>query len=650
MFDDPLRTIAIESIAPQIDCGAFPIKRVVGDGVAVEADIFKDGHDLLSAAVLYRKAGDTTWWESPMSLVDNDRWRGQFKVRELGRYEYAVEAWHDEYGSWVQEVDKKHRAGERIDSELLEGERIVAATRDRASGEARVEIARWLDGWKALPDQDGRVAAAREPSTLALMRAWPDRSRATRSERVLEVVVDPVRARFGAWYEMFPRSQGTDPTRSATFRECEARIPEIRSMGFDVLYLPPIHPIGTTHRKGRNNDPVCEPGDPGCPYAIGGPEGGHDAVEPGLGTLEDFDRFVGVCAVHGLQVALDFAVQCSPDHPYVREHPEWFFKRPDGTIKYAENPPKKYQDIYPLDFMCEAYESLWQEMKRLVEFWIGHGVHIFRVDNPHTKPLPFWKWLIGEIKRSHPDVLFFAEAFTRPKMMKALGKAGFSQSYTYFTWRNTKAELTEYLTELTRTEMKEYFRPNFFTNTPDILHAFLQTGGRPAFRIRAVLAATLATSYGIYNGFELCENRALPGREEYADSEKYQFKVWDWDRPGHIKELLRTLNRARTDHPALHQFDNVEFHRADHDDILVYSKATEDRSDVLIVVVNLNPFETRETLVHVNPWHLGLGDNDSYVVHDLLSGNRWTWRGWTNYVRLDPLVEPAHLLVVEKGT
>jgi starch synthase (maltosyl-transferring) len=649
VFDDPLRTIAIENIEPQIGCGAFPIKREVGDTVVVEADIFKDGHDLLSAVLLYRKAGDSTWSESPMTLFDNDRWRGSFVVSDLGRYQYAIEAWRDEYGSWVQDLVKKHDAGEDVGSDLLEGERIVSRTRDRASGSLKTEIGRWLGGWSALGDQHSRVVAAAAPSTVEMMRSAPDRSRATRSEVVLEVVVDPVWARFGAWYEMFPRSQGTTAGRSATFRDCERRIPEIRDMGFDILYMPPIHPIGITKRKGRNNNPICSPGDPGCPYAIGSPAGGHDAIDPDLGTIEDFDRLVDVCTVHGMRVALDFAVQCSPDHPYVREHPEWFFKRPDGTIKYAENPPKKYQDIYPLDFQCDAYESLWQEMKRVVEFWISHGVRIFRVDNPHTKPLPFWKWLISEIKRSHPDVIFFAEAFTRPKMMKALAKAGFCQSYTYFTWRNTKPELTEYLTELTRTEMREYYRPNFFTNTPDILPFFLQTGGRPAFRIRAVLAATLSPSYGIYNGFELCENRALPGREEYADSEKYEYKVWDWDRPGHIKDLLRTLNRTRNAHPALQRLDNLVFHRADHDDILVYSKATSDRRDAVVVVVNLNPHDTRESLVHVNPWHLGLGDDEPFVVYDVLSGNRWTWRGWTNYVRLDPLVEPAHLLVVERG-
>lgn len=647
MFDDPLRTIAIENVTPQLDCGIHPIKREVGGVVVVEADIFKDGHDILAAALLFRHAGAAAWSECPLQPLENDRWRAAFTVTSLGSWEYTVEAWTDVYGSWIHDVEKKLNAGEHVASELLEGERIVAGARDRATGQVRAEIERWFAGWASISQETARVKAACQPSVLALMRSAPDRASATRFVKSLKVVVDPLLARFAAWYEMFPRSQGTDPSRSATFRECERRLPEIRAMGFDVVYLPPIHPIGAAHRKGRDNNPICQPGEPGCPYAIGSAEGGHTSVEPGLGTLEDFDRFVSVCAEHGLTVALDFAVQCAPDHPYVKEHPEWFFKRPDGTIKYAENPPKKYQDIYPLDFLCAAHESLWQEMKRVLQFWIGHGVTIFRVDNPHTKPIPFWKWLIAEIKQNHPEVLFLAEAFTRPKLMNVLAKAGFSQSYTYFTWRNTKQELTEYLTELTQTEMKEYYRPNFFPNTPDILPVFLQTGGRPAFKIRALLAATLSTTYGIYSGFELCENQALPGKEEYADSEKYEFKVWDWDRPGNIKDYLRMLNRARQNNPALQQFDNVTFHKADHQDVLVYSKATPGKENAVLVVVNLNPHSTAETMVHVNPSLLGVGEHEPFAVRDLVTGNRWTWRGWSNYVRLEPHAEPAHVFVVE---
>jgi starch synthase (maltosyl-transferring) len=647
LFDDPLRTIAIERPSPEIDDGRFPIKREVGDAVTVEVDIFKDGHEMLCAAVLYRPVGASAWSEAPLSKFDNDRWRGTFQLDAIGAWEYTFEAWVDRYGSWLDEVKKKLTAGEDVTSELLEGQHLVEAAASRVEGESRRRIERWLSDWVAKRSAVDRVGDASDGVWTEFMRAVEDRSKATRYDRTLEVVVDPVIGRLGAWYEIFPRSQGRDPDRGATFKQAALRLPEIQAMGFDVLYMPPVHPIGLTNRKGKNNARKGEPGDPGSPYAIGAKEGGHMAVEPSLGTLADFDDFVLLCEQHGLKVALDFAIQCSPDHPYLREHPEWFAKRPDGTIKYAENPPKKYEDIHHLDFDSKAWRSLWDEMARIVEFWIAHGVRIFRVDNPHTKPLPFWKWLITKIKSEHPDVLFLAEAFTRPKMMRALAKVGFSQSYTYFTWRNEKDELTEYLTELTQSEMKEYFRGNFFANTPDILPFFLQNGGRPAFKIRAVLASTLSTSYGIYNGFELCENQALPGREEYLDSEKYEIKVWDWDRPGNIKNLMTVLNRARKQHPALQEYDNLRFHTADNSDILVYSKATPKRDNAVLVVVNLNPHEVRDCLVHVNPWELGKGDDEPFVVHDLISNQRWTWQGWSNYVRLDPNQEPAHLFVIE---
>lgn len=647
MFDDPLRTIAIERPSPEIDDGRFPIKREVGDTVEVEVDIFKDGHELLRAAVLYRPAGETTWREQPLELFDNDRWRATFHVDALGRWEYTFEAWVDHYGSWLDEVQKKLAAGEDVASELLEGQHLMEAAALRAGEGERRRIEQWLERWTSMRSSAERVAEAGHGAWKQLMRSVEDRSKATRYDRILEIVVDPVIARFGAWYEMIPRSQGRDPDRGATLSEAALRLPAIREMGFDVVYLPPIHPVGHTNRKGKNNARVGKPGDPGSPYAIGSEAGGHMAVEPSLGTIEDFDAFVRTCESYGMLVALDFAIQCSPDHPYLREHPEWFAKRPDGTIKYAENPPKKYEDIHHLHFDTPAWRSLWDEMAKIVEFWISHGVRIFRVDNPHTKPLPFWKWLIAKIKQEHPDVIFLAEAFTRPKMMRALAKLGFTQSYTYFTWRNAKGELIEYLTELTQSEMKEYYRGNFFANTPDILPFFLQQGGRPAFKIRAVLASTLSSTYGIYSGFELCENKALPGREEYADSEKYELKVWDWDRPGNIKRLIALLNHARKQNPALQEYDNLRFHASDSDDVLVYSKATADRKNAVLVVVNLNPHETRETLVHVNPWDLGKGDDQPYVVHDLISGQRWTWQGWTNYVRLDPNQEPAHLFVVE---
>ncbi len=476
------------------------------------------------------------------------------------------------------------------------------------------------------------------------MRTHDPREAAVTYDRTLAVVVERTRARAGAWYEMFPRSAGPDPARSATLDEAAARLPAIADMGFDVVYLPPVHPIGRSFRKGRNNALVAAPGDPGSPWAIGGEEGGHKAVEPGLGTLDDFDRFVATARRLGMEVALDIAFQASPDHPYVREHPEWFRHRPDGTIKYAENPPKKYQDIYPFDFESSHAADLWEELKSVFLFWASHGVTIFRVDNPHTKPFRFWAWVIDEVRRAHPEAVFLSEAFTRPKVMRYLAKAGFSQSYTYFTWRNTKAELTDYLTELSQTDVREYLRPNLFANTPDILHAFLQTGGRPAFQIRFVLAATLGASYGIYNGFELAENRAVPGTEEYLDSEKYQIRAWDWDRPGHIKELIGQVNRIRHAHPALEHTWTLRFHATDNDQLIAYSKQTPAGDDPLLLVVNLDPFHTQHGWVQAPLAAWGLAADATYDMEDLLSGERYTWHGEWNYVRLDPGTRPAHIL------
>jgi len=445
---------------------------------------------------------------------------------------------------------------------------------------------------------------------------------------------------------MFPRSTAAETERHATFKDCESRLPYIAAMGFDVLYMPPIHPIGETNRKGRNNSTVAEPKDVGSPWAIGSQEGGHKAVHPLLGSLDDFRRFAQKAAESGIDIALDLAFQCSPDHPYVKKHPEWFRQRPDGTVQFAENPPKKYEDIVPFDFECDAWQSLFEELLSVVQFWIEQGVHIFRVDNPHTKPFRFWEWLIAGVKRDHPEAIFLSEAFTRPKVMKHLAKAGFSQSYTYFTWRNTKAELTEYLTELCQTEVREYLRPNLFANTPDILHAFLQQGGRPAFMVRFVLAATLGASYGIYSGFELAENRAVPGTEEYLDSEKYQIREWDWDQPGHIKELVARINAVRHEHPALHSTWSLRFLPTDNDQLLAYTKRSEDRRDIVVVVVNLDPANMQHGWVQVPLWDWGLPPDATYEVVDQLSGERYAWRGEWNYVRLDPGHLPAHVLTV----
>ena len=603
-----------------------------------------------------------------MELLGNDEWKASFLVEALGTHEYTVEAWVDHFLSWRHEIAIKTRAGLDVSTELLEGAALVsaaaarcgrpAARARRSSRPAPADEAPAADDREQLEeaaamlmgdaDPAVRVSAALDERLLELMTRHADRSLTSLYPRVLQILVDRERARFGAWYEMFPRSWGPSATRSATFQEAAEHLRNVAALGFDVVYLPPIHPIGSSFRKGRGNALVAAPGDPGSPWAIGSADGGHKAVEPGLGTLADFDAFVGAAHRHGLEVALDLAYQCSPDHPYVKAHPEWFRHRPDGTIKYAENPPKKYQDIYPFNFETPAWRSLWNELLDVVRFWIGHGVHIFRVDNPHTKPYAFWEWLIAEIRRNHPDTIFLAEAFTRPKVMGYLAKLGFTQSYSYFTWRNTKVELQEYFTELTATDLREYVRPNLFANTPDILHAFLQDGGPAAFRIRQVLAGTLGATYGIYSGFELCEGRAVPGTEEYLDSEKYQFRQWDWDGPGHIKDLVATINRIRRANVAL-QFDRgLRFHETDNPQIIAYSKTSPDGANRVLMVVNLDPVNPQHGWIRVPPAVFGVTDRSPYTVRDLLTEAEYIWHGDRNYVRLVPAEAPAHILEVTR--
>jgi starch synthase (maltosyl-transferring) len=651
--------VIVERVWPEIDGGRFPIKRTPGEPVDVSADLFADGHDDVAGVVRYRHTGRPAWNEVSLVALGNDRYGASFRVDTLGRYEYTVEAWIDRYRSWLKGLVAKFDAGQDVASELLEGSELVHAASELArphDADAALTLLESADTLRGSQPQWARVAAARDETLRALMQRYPDRSTAATYARTLSITVDPVAARYSAWYEMFPRSASPDPRRSGTFREAAARLPEIAAMGFDVLYLPPIHPIGRAYRKGRNNSLVAEAGDPGSPWAIGGPEGGHTAIEPGLGTLDDFDRFVGVATRLGLAVALDIAFQASPDHPWVREHPEWFRHRPDGSIKYAENPPKKYQDIYPLDFEGDAWETLWAELRDVFLFWIGHGVKIFRVDNPHTKSFRFWEWVIAEVQREHPDTVFLAEAFTRPKVMRYLAKCGFSQSYTYYTWRNSAPELRDYLTELTTTELQEYMRPNFFANTPDILHEFLQTGGRPAFELRFILAATLAASYGIYSGYELCEHEPVrPGSEEYLDSEKYQIKPRDWSAAGPMRELIACVNGIRRAHPALQQNATLAFHATDNGALLFFSKESGGVSpratagpDRVFVVANHDVHHLQHGWVQMPIWELGIGPSAPYVVEDLLDGARYTWRGDWNYVRLDPRERVAHILVVRR--
>jgi starch synthase (maltosyl-transferring) len=648
--DDRRRRVIVERVQPEIDMGRFPIRRTPGESVAVTADLFADGHDLIAGVVRYRYVGgdggeESDWQEAPLAPLGNDTWGGNFFVERLGRYEYTIEAWIDRFGSWLKELIAKAEAGQDVSSELIEGADFVHGAAMRSEFD-RARLLKYAHKLRGTMSQSARVSAARDVRLRTLMDAHPDRSLATVYERLLQVIVDPTLARYGAWYEMFPRSSTPDPTRSGTLREAESRLTDIASMGFDIVYLPPVHPIGRTHRKGRNNALVALPGDPGSPWAIGSVDGGHTAIEPGLGTFDDFDRFVHVANRLGLRVALDIAFQASPDHPWVREHPEWFKHRPDGTIKYAENPPKKYQDIYPFNFDTVDWERLWAALRDIFLFWIGHGIKIFRVDNPHTKPFRFWEWCLAEIRSEHPDTIFLSEAFTRPKVMRYLAKSGFSQSYTYFTWRNDAHELRDYMVDLTRTELQEYMRPNFFANTPDILHEYLQTGGRPAFEVRLILAATLAASYGIYSGFELCENVPLrPGSEEYLDSEKYQIKPRDWNQAGNLKELIARINQIRREHGALQHNDTLSFHATDNRAFLWYSKSS--GADRVFIVVNTDPRWLQHGWVQLPISDLGLSGRDPYVVEDLLDGARYTWRSDWNYVKLDPSERVAHVLVVK---
>jgi starch synthase (maltosyl-transferring) len=644
--------VLIERVQPQLDGGRYPVKRLEGDTLAVSADILKDGHDLLAARVCVRGPGDAAWAFVPMRYEFNaDRWSGAVPLDRIGRWTYTVEAWADHFATWRADLEKRVQSGMQVDTELVAGAAIVAAAAERAHAPARAALtlaATLLGAASALATE--RVRAALDPELRRLMDAHQDCAGATRFAPALEVVVDRERAGFAAWYELFPRSQAPSAGGHGTLADTARRLPALADLGFDVIYLPPIHPIGRTHRKGPNNTPAAGPNDPGSPWAIGNEHGGHTAIEPALGTLDDFDALVRAAESLGMEIALDYALQCSPDHPWVREHSEWFFVRPDGSIRYAENPPKKYQDIYPLDFWCADYERLWAACRDVLRFWIDHGVRTFRVDNPHTKPLSFWEWVIGEIHDTHPDVVFLAEAFTRPKRMQALAKLGFSQSYTYFTWRNAAAELREYVTELTQTEMAEYFRGNFFANTPDILHAYLQHGGRPAFRVRLVLAATLAPLYGIYSGFELCEGTAV-GREseEYRDSEKYQVRVRDWDAAGNLNADVRTLNRIRRENPALRRGANVTFHVSENDQILFYRRSMPGGANDLLIAVNLDPRAPQATMVHVPLDALGLGPDQTFVVRDLLTDAIYSWRGARNYVRLDPAEQVAHVLRVERA-
>ncbi len=644
--------VVISGVRPEIDCGRFPIKRVLGEKVVVEADVFADGHDAISGVLLYRHEEDASWSSVPLEFLVNDHWRAEFVVTRLGHYFYTLRAWVDRFKSWCRDLTKKVEADQDVAVDLLIGAQLIEEASKRASGPDAQKLKEWARMLRLAQESSlsSRVQLALAEELTHLVAQYPDQQLTTTYGRELQVVVDREKARFSTWYEMFPRSCAPESGRHGTFKDCEARLPYVASMGFDVLYFPPIHPIGRAFRKGKNNALVAGPNDPGSPWAIGSEEGGHKAIHPQLGTLEDFRHLVDKAQEYGLEVALDLAFQCSADHPYVRQHPEWFRRRPDGTIQYAENPPKKYQDIYPLDFETEHWQELWEELKSVVLFWIEQGVRIFRVDNPHTKSFRFWEWLIAEIKRDHPEVIFLSEAFTRPKVMYHLAKLGFTQSYTYFAWRNVRWELMQYFTELTQTEVREYFRPNLWPNTPDILTEYLQSGGRPAFMTRLVLAATLGASYGIYGpAFELCENRPREvGSEEYLDSEKYEIKHWDLERPDSLKDFIARVNRIRRENPALQGDWSLRFHHVDNEQLVCYSKNTEDLSNVVLVAVNLDPHHTQAGWVDLPLEELGLDPQQPYQVHDLLGDARYIWHGPRNYIELNPHVVPAHIFRVRR--
>ncbi|MEI2386972.1 alpha-1,4-glucan--maltose-1-phosphate maltosyltransferase [Breoghania sp. JC706] len=634
--------VAIERVSPEIDGGRFPAKAVVGQNLRIEADIFCDGHDRIGAAVLYRHAGERDWREASMAIVDNDRWAAHFTVERQAPLEFTIHAWRDLFASWAAEVSKKAGAGQDVTVELSEVRPLLvsAIEGERGDDEHRAQLQEILRQFDADADVNARLALLLGGAVTRLYRLAGPRTNLTVYDKVLRVWVDRPAAAFSAWYELMPRSQSGDAGRHGTFDDVIARLPYVRDLGFDVLYMPPIHPIGHTNRKGRNNAVKAEPDDHGSPYAIGSEEGGHDAIHPELGDFASFARLVKAAREHGLEVALDFAIQCSPDHPWIKEHKEWFDWRPDGSIRFAENPPKKYEDIVNVHFYRDALPSLWLALRDIVLFWAEKGVRIFRVDNPHTKPLPFWEWMIGEVQARYPDTIFLAEAFTRPKMMKRLAKLGFTQSYSYFTWRNTKQELRDYLSELTRGEERHYFRPNFFANTPDINPFYLQWSGRPGFQVRLVLAALLSGNYGIYSGFELCEAAAVPGKEEYLDSEKYEIRAWDWDRPGNIREDVALVNRLRNEHAALKDFTNVEFYNAWNDNILYFGRRTPDLQSFILVAVNLDPHHPQGADFEVPLWEFGRADHEQIAVEDLVTGARFDWHGKIQHIDLDPAVRP----------
>lgn len=640
----------IEHVQPEIDGGYFPIKKIIGEKVKVTADVFGDGHDQIRATLLFRKLGKEKWQFSPMNFVGDDRWSGEFTVEEIGIYEYTIEGWVDHLITWLKDIQKRFQAQEKIKIDILSGIPLLERLTQQITSKEGKYIRQLITGLKEEEHPEKLMAILQDKLLAVIIEENPLKNHKTRYPMELKVIVDRKKALFSAWYELFPRSCSPEINQQGTFLDCENILPDIASLGFDILYFPPIHPIGKTHRKGKNNAITTQKGDPGSPWAIGDETGGHMAIHPQLGSLNDLHRLIKKAKEYGIEIALDLAFQCSRDHPYIKTHPEWFRWRSDGTIQYAENPPKKYEDIVPFDFETDHWQELWQELKKITLYWIEQGIKIFRVDNPHTKPFLFWEWLIGQVKEKYPEVIFLSESFTRPKVMYHLAKIGFTQSYTYYTWRNTKYELTEYLNELTNAPIKEYFRPNFWPNTPDILSEYLQLGDRPAFFIRFILAATLSSNYGIYGPpYERFTNQAVSGKEEYLNSEKYEIKQWkNEDIKGSTRDFISRINQIRRENPALQMTNNLKFYHVDNDNLLYFGKVSEDLSDIILFVVNLDPHYTQSGWIQVPLSAMGIEPDQPFLAQDLLGGGQYIWQGEYNYVELNPNILPAHILKIKK--
>ena len=645
------KRVTIDNVSPQINCGKFPIKRTVNEKVKVKADIFVDGHDKVKAALLYRKTKsgkESKWIEIPMDFLGNDHWEGEFQADTVGNYEYTVQGWVDHFSTWQYGLNKKYEAKQDISVELLIGIEHLEKGLAHGSAAEKKKIKTAIDLIKSNKNEAKTVSYALSDEISHLMAKLNDKEKVSNYHKNLPLKIESKLALFSAWYEFFPRSTSPEEGRHGTFKDCERILPEVAKMGFDVVYLPPIHPIGEVNRKGLNNATTAKEGDPGSPWAIGSKEGGHKAIHSELGNFKDFQSLINKAKELNLQIALDFAIQCAPDHPYVKDHPDWFTWRPDGTVQYAENPPKKYQDVLPVNFETADWQNLWIELKSIVDFWISKGVRIFRVDNPHTKPFSFWEWLIKEVHAKHPDIIFLAEAFTRPRIMERLAKVGFNQSYTYFTWRNSKEEFIEYITELTKTDRREYFRPNFWPNTPDILPISLEEKGESSFLIRLILASTLSSNFGVYGPlFEFGLNKAYPGKEEYIDSEKYEIKVWDWSKQTKVKEVMTKMNQIRKENEALQTTWNIEFTDIDNPHLLGFTKINPDKTNKLLIVINMDYQNTHSGWVKVPLHSFGLTGQPSFKVHDLLSGDEYTWSSEWNYIELNPHRMPAHIFRVE---